>query len=180
LEVEYVIERTGQPWEAKVFSSGKEVAEIRRGKEGGFVLSIAADGEWTLSPRVHGEIRPFSMKATRTGARGREDGTSELTIRDHVFFHGGICYMLTNAAEGRPLREYLSGAKYICRLENAPVSDLEKVDQVTRSALRRYRGKAVGEMAGLGTKGHRVSLSSELADVGLPLAAASYLLYASA
>jgi hypothetical protein len=179
LETEYVVQRTGHPWEARVISSGRQVAEIRKGEGADFILDVAANGVWTLSPRVHGEIRPFSMKATRSHGGGGTDSMSELTVRDNIFLHDGKCYMLTNAAEGRPLKQFLSGAKYICRLENFSVSDLEDVDHVTRSTLRKYRGKAVGELKGIGNKGHVVKLSEELADVGLLLAAVSYLLYAS-
>jgi hypothetical protein len=69
-------------------------------------------------------------------------------------------------------------------LNNFPYSKLSEVDHqhyTLRDKIKRLRGTPVGEASGLGTenRGHRVKLDSELDDIGLFIAAISYLLYAS-
>jgi hypothetical protein len=181
--VEYLVTRTGRPGDAKIFASGEEVAEIQKG-EGQTCVMKTKDGETLiLSRTVNGEVRPFSLEMTALksgGAHAGEGGISAFTIRDHLFEHHGKIYMLTNSPEGRPLREFLLGKRYICRLDNFPFSRLAEMDHETRSRLRRFRGVPVGEMDGIGTEGHHVRLSEELEDIGMPLAAACYLLYSTA
>lgn len=93
--------------------------------------------------------------------------------------------MLASHPEDKSWNEYVnSSIKYICRLDDFPYSELSEVDYhhyTLRDKIKRFRGKVVGEASGLGTeeRGHRVRLDSELEDVGLFIAAISYLLYAS-
>jgi hypothetical protein len=87
--------------------------------------------------------------------------------------------MFTNHPEGRPWHQYLSGPRYISRLDNFPYSDLAEVDHHLKHRLKRFRGVPVGEASGLGTHGHHVKVEKELEDVGLIIAASSYLLYST-
>jgi hypothetical protein len=61
-------------------------------------------------------------------------------------------------------------------------SQIEHAHYTLRDKIKRFRGKSVGEASGLGIEeyGHRIRLDSELEEVGLFIAAISYLLYASA
>jgi hypothetical protein len=176
---EYVI-RGSKPWDAKIFLEGEEIAKISKGEDLTSKL-ISKDGhEWILTNNVHSEFRPFSISVLDSN-KGKADATREvLTIRDHVFKHKGKFYMLTNHPEGRPWHEYLSGPRYICRLDNFPYSDLREVDHHTKHKLRRFRGVAVGEATGLGISSHHVKLAKELQDIGLFIAAASYMIYCTA
>jgi hypothetical protein len=176
MPVEYTIRRTGKTYEAVISSEGKEVASISAGEGLTRTLEAAGDGSWRLDPRVHGEVRPFSMNVT--AAEG--DAEPVLTIRNHVFRHGGKFYMLTGIPEDLPPANHMLGGRYICRLDRFPFHDLETIDGETWGRLKRQRGPAVGEIDGLGLEGHRVKLSEELQGIGLQLAAASYLLYSTA
>jgi hypothetical protein len=61
LDSEYVIQGS-KPWDAKVFLDGKQIAEIKKGENMSFKLISSTDGhEWTLTNKVHGEFRPFSI-----------------------------------------------------------------------------------------------------------------------
>jgi hypothetical protein len=173
LLVEYIVRRSGRPWEAKVEEEGRLVGEIKKGDGRDFVLEILSDGRWTMSPGEKGSVRPFSLYAK--GPAG--DDSQVLVIRDRIFYHKGKCYVLLSRVEGTPLRDQL-GKKYICRVDSPP--ELDEEDRVSMTELRRARGEVVGELGGFGTQGHRVKLSKELEDVGLPLAAASYLMLATA
>ncbi len=174
--LELVIKRRGKPWEAAIFDAGKEVASIDRKAVHDFLVSSADGRVWELTSSVHGERRPFSMRASRIG--GPEE--SAFTIRDNLLQHHGRFYVLGGKPEGRPLGDLLFGRRYICRLDGFPFADLGEVDGATWSRLKRFRGPAVGELDGIGTEGHSVRLSGELEDIALPLAASSYLLYSTA
>lgn len=181
--VDYLVKRTDGPSDAKIFVSGEEAGEVRKGEGPTYVVKTKGVDRWILSRRVHGEIRPFSLEVTaleNKQAHGEERGAASFTIRNHLFEHDGKVYMLTSSPEGRPLREILLGKRYICRLDNFPIPRLTEMDHESWSKLRRFRGVPVGEMEGIGTEGHHVRLFEELEDIGLPLAAACYLLYSTA
>jgi hypothetical protein len=57
-----------------------------------------------------------------------------------------------------------------------------KHHQSLRHKLKRFRGVPVGEASGLGAapEGHKVKVNDELDDIGLFIAATSYLMFASA
>lgn len=173
---EYLVKRTGQPWDAVIYLAGSQVGSIRKGDNLSYVLASKDGREWKMEARVHGEVRPFSLAIFADGSHPSD----VLTISDHLFKHKGKFYMLTNSPEGRPLADFALGKRYICRLDNFPFSDLREVDHETKGRIDRYRGVPVGEMDGLGTEGHKVTLSAELEDIGLQLSAASYLIYATA
>ena len=154
------------------------MAEIRHERGETYALAASDGVEWTLSSRVDGEVRPFSM--TVTGTDGSGAGVAVLTIRDHLFIHGSKFYMVGGIPRERHAGEFLRGTRFICRLDNFPFLSLAEVDHETKSRLRRYRGEAVGEFGGLGRNGHRVEVADELEKIGMPLAAACYLLYSSA
>ena len=175
---EYVI-KGAKPWESKIFSHDEEIAEIKKGDGASFKL-ISKDGrQWTITNRVHGEIRPFSLTVLQDQNGGKEANKEVFTIREHLFKYRDKFYMLTNHPEGRPWHEYLSGPRYISRLDNFPYSDLSEFDHHIRHRLKRFRGVQVGEALGLGIQGHRVKVDIELEDIGLLIAACSYLLYST-
>ena len=82
--------------------------------------------------------------------------------------------------EGKHWNEYLSGPRYISRLDNFPYSDLKEIDHHIKHKLRRFRGVQVGEVSGLGLQGHHVKVDKELEVIGLLIAASSYLIYSTA
>jgi hypothetical protein len=128
---EYVI-IAPRPWEAKIFLDqvhGEEVAEIKKGEDQkSFKLIRKNDGlMWTLTNKVHGEFRPFSI-AVLNQNRDNDINKEVLTIREHLFKYGGKFYMLTNHPEGKHWNEYLSGIRYISRLDNFPYSTLIDID----------------------------------------------------
>lgn len=191
---EFIVRKGPKQWQAKIFSGGEEIAEIDKGEDLGFRLVSHKDGiEWLLTNRVHGERRPFSfsVRKARKKSHGIDDGDNYLgneifVIRDQLFKHNGKFYMLANHPEDKSWNEYVNNSvKYIGRLDDFPYSELSEVDHkhyTLRDKIKRFRGKPVGEASGLGMEesGHRVKLDSELEDVGLFIAAISYLLYASA
>jgi hypothetical protein len=191
---EFIVRKGPKQWQAKIFSGGEEIAEIDKGEGLGFRLVSHKDGiEWLLTNRVHGERRPFSfsVRKARKKSHGIDDGDNDLgneifVIRDQLFKHSGKFYMLANHPEDKSWNEYVNNSvKYIGRLDDFPYSELSEVDHkhyTLRDKIKRFRGKPVGEASGLGMEesGHRVKLDSELEDVGLFIAAISYLLYASA
>jgi hypothetical protein len=172
---EFAVKRTGKTSDATIRRGGEEVATLRSSGESRFALESARGGAWDLNPRVQGEIRPFSMNVTSS----EDSGKPVLTIRNHVFFHGGRAYMLTGVPEDVKPADHLLGKRHINRLGQFPFSSLEEIDPETWGRLRMHRGVAVGTIEGLGIEEFRVALSEELQDVGLPLAAASYLLYST-
>lgn len=180
LDLEYIINGP-KPGQAKIISEGEEVAEIKKGEDQRNFKLITKDGaEWTLTRNLHGEFRPFSISVLDQNKHKEEADREVLTIREHLFKHRGKFYMLTNHPEGKHWNEYLSGPRYISRLDNFPYSDLAELDHHIRHRLRRYRGVQVGEASGLGIHGHHVKVDKELEDIGLLLAASSYLLYSTA
>lgn len=177
-------------WEAKVFSeSGEEVAEIKKGEGPEFKLLSKKDNrEWVLTNRIDGEHRRFSLAVWEAGKKEPHDKDAPLMIRDNIFKHNGKFYMLANHPEGKSWHNYVqSPVRYISRLDNFPYSDISEMDedkhhQSLRQKIKRFRGVPVGEASGLGAapEGHNIKVNDELDDIGLFLAASSYLMYASA
>lgn len=161
---------------AIVSSDGKDVATMRPLASGGFELEMASGGEWTLGPRVKGEVRPFSLEIAPLGS----PPTQTLTIRSHVFQYGGRFYMMKGTPEDVHPRDHVLGERHIIRLSKFPFSSLDEVDRETWGRLGRLRGESVGKIGGLGVEGHTVELSDELEGIGVLLAAASFLLYSAA
>jgi hypothetical protein len=161
-----------RPWEAKILldrDGGEEIAEIKKGEDQkSFKLIRKKDGhEWILTKNVHGEFRPFSISVPNQSKDNIGDTNKEvLTIREHLFKYRDKFYMLTNHPEGKHWNEYLSGPRYISRLDNFPYSDLTEIDPHIKHKLRRFRGTPVGEASGLGTHGHHVKVDKELEDIG--------------
>lgn len=175
---EYVI-KGSKPREAKIFLNGEQIAEIKKGENLTFKLICTDDHEWLLTQKVHGEFRPFSISILEQNKGGKGVGAEVLTIREHLFKYRGQFYMLTNHPEGRHWNEYLRGPRYISRLDNFPYPDLTDLDDHIRHRLRRFRGVPVGEASGLGLHSHHVKVDKELEDIGLFIAASSYLIYSS-
>ena len=170
----YSVKRAGRTSDAVIKQGHKVVATLRGEGEALFRLESAAGEGWLLNPRVHGEIRPFSMAVTKSSPK-----EPVLTIRNHVFFHDGKAYILTAIPADVHPAEHVLGRRHVSRLDKFPFSRLEDVDLQTWGRLRLLRGVSVGTIDGLGTDEFRVDLSEELQDVGLPLSAASYLLYST-
>jgi hypothetical protein len=179
---------------AKIFSEdGKEeIAEIEKG--GGEqqleykLMSKRDNHEWVLTNKIDGEHKPFSFSVME--AEKQKEGQTDtilLTVRDNVFKHDGKFYMLANHPAGKSWHNHInSSVRYISRLDNFPYSNVSEMDankhhQNLRHKLKRFRGVPVGEASGLGAtpEGHHVKLNDELDDIGLFLAAISYLIYAS-
>ena len=197
---EFTIRRGPTKWNARIFSeNGEEIAEILKGEGLEFKLISQKDNrKWVLTNKIDGQHRRFSFsvreveaKEANTGEqRGKEkEGDPPLlTIQDNIFMHNGKFYMLANHPEGKSWHNYVnSPVRYISRLDNFPYSNVSEMDenkhhQNLRHKLKRFRGVPVGEASGLGAtpEGHHVKVSDELDDIGLFLAATSYLMYASA
>ena len=171
----YSVRRAGRPSDAVIWREGEKVATLHGEGNLQVRLESTAKESWVLDPRVHGEVRPFSMNVTTSGP----DGEAVLTIRNHVFFHNSKAFMLTSIPEDVHPGEHFFGKRHINRLERFPFSRLEDIDLQTWGRLRRQRGVSVGTFDGLGVDEFRVSLSRDLEDIGLPLSAASYLLYSA-
>jgi len=200
LSSEFTIKKGSTHWDAKIFSkNGEEIAAITKGEGLEFKLISRKDNrEWALTNKVDGQHRRFSFSVNvvekkgenRTKGRGPtiEDTNALFTIKDNIFVHNGKFYMLANHPEGKSWHNYVnSPVRYISRLDNFPysnVSDMEenKHHQNLRHKLKRFRGVPVGEAFGLGVTpdGHQVKVNDELDDIGLFIAAASYLMFASA
>jgi hypothetical protein len=186
----FTVKKGPSQWEAKVFSDeGKEVAEIRKGEGPEFRMQNKKDNrEWVLTNKIDGEHRRFSFSVTEAKKEDGGEGPALLTIRDGIFKHNGRFYMLANHPEGKPWRDYVtSPIRYISRLDSFPhldesEMDREKHDQRLRQKVKRFRGVPVGEASGLGAtpEGHSVKVDDELDDIGLFIAATSYLMYATA
>ena len=173
--------RGPRPGEAKIFLDDEEIAKIKNGEDRKSFKLIRKDGStWILTNNIDGEFRPFSITVLEQ-TKGKDDANREvLTIREHLFKHREKFYMLTNHPEGKHWNEYLSGPRHISRLDNFPYTELAELDHHIRHRLRRFRGIPVGEASGLGIDGHHVRVDKELEDIGLLIAASSYLLYATA
>jgi hypothetical protein len=194
LTSEFTIKKGPTQWEAKIFSeNGKEVAEIKkRGEQSEFrLLSKNDNREWVLTNKIDGEHRRFSFsirEVEKQQEQGQREKDALLTVRDNIFKHNGMFYMLANHPEGKSWHNYVNNpVRYISRLDNFPYSDVSEVDenkhhQNLRHKIKRFRGVPVGEASGLGTtpEGHHVKVNDELDGIGLFLAATSYLMYASA
>ena len=203
---EFTIKKRGPTqWDARIFSeNGEEVAEIIKGEGFDFKLISQKDNrEWVLTNKIDGQHRRFSFSVrevqkkekeevnageSRRKGEGKGERNPLLIIHDNIFVHNGKFYMLANHPEGKSWHNYVnSPVRYISRLENFPYSNVSEMDenkhhQNLRDKLKRFRGVPVGEASGLGAtpEGHRVKVNDELDDIGLFLAATSYLLYASA
>jgi hypothetical protein len=194
LTSEFTIKKGPTQWEAKIFSeNGKEVAEIKkRGEQSEFrLLSKNDNREWVLTNKIDGEHRRFSFsirEVEKQQEQGQREKDALLTVRDNIFKHNGMFYMLANHPEGKSWHNYVNNpVRYISRLDNFPYSDVSEVDenkhhQNLRHKIKRFRGVPVGEASGLGTtpEGQHVKINDELDGIGLFLAATSYLMYASA
>src|SRR5579875_538665 len=151
-------------------TSGKTVALLSRNSTGDYELTRVdgSQGDKSVllfSRRVDGEMRPFSLLVS-------EGGIQVLKIRERIFSHGGKLYIISNVPESKSRESYLAGPKYISRVDN-----LGSVDIMITRAERRLRGTHVGEISGIGSRGHRVKIEApELHDVALPLAVASYII----
>jgi hypothetical protein len=141
---------------------------------------------------VHGQRRPFSYAVLKTVQKTPDDGGKEIqtgqevfVVREQLFKHNGKFYMLASHPEGKSWTDYVnSSTRYVSRLDSFPYSNLSDIDHEhykLRHKIKRFRGTPVGEATGLGQDegGHRLRLDNELADIGLFIAAISYLLYAS-
>ncbi len=183
MSIDYVVKQEKSPREAKVFENGKEAGQLRNEGKGAFELVSNDNRVWILTNKVDGEFRPFSMivrpKASGTAHSIKQEEPCTLKIRDHLFHHNGNFYMFGSIPEGKPYKEFIIGRRFICRLTNFPFSDIDEIDVETRSRLRILRGLPVGEMYGIGSAGFHVQIENELDDIGLPLAASSYLIYST-
>jgi hypothetical protein len=195
LTSEFIVKKGPRQWDAKIFSEdGKEIAELEKGEEQQqleFRLFSKKDShEWALTNKIDGEHKrfSFSIKEIENQEGGRREKDALLTVRDNIFEHNGNFYMLANYPEGKSWHNHInSPVRYISRLDNFPYSDVSEMDenkhhQNLRQKLKRFRGVSVGEASGLGVnpEGHHVKVNDELDDIGLFLAAISYLIYASA
>jgi hypothetical protein len=153
-------------------------AELKKINKERYDLS-EQDREWFLSRRVDGEVSPFSIAAFGTTRKDHKDAREVLKIEDHLFMHNGNFYLLGGIPEGGQPSNHLVGSKYICRLTNFPFSHPDEVDAQTKHRLKKHRGVPVGEFYGLGSKGFHIILEDEVGDIGLPLAASTYLIYSS-
>ncbi len=196
----FTIKRGPSRWNARIFSeNGEEIAQIIKGEDPQFkLISKTENREWVLTNRIDGQHRRFSFSVTEAEkkqtakaeeATGKEkEAHALLIIQDNIFMHNGKFYMLANHPESKSWQDYVnSPVRYISRLDNFPYSNVSEMDenkhhQDLRQKLKRFRGVPVGEASGLGAtpEGHRVKVNDELDDIGLFLAATSYLMYASA
>lgn len=187
---EFTVRKGPAQWQARIFSeSGSEVAEIDKEDQIGFRLRSKKDNHhWILTNRIGGEHRRFSFAVMDAGAQKDGEKQALLMVRDNIFKHNGRFYMLANQPEGKSWSDYVnSPVRYISRLDNFPYSDVSEMEgnrdhQNLRHKIKRFRGVPVGEATGLGaaSEGHHVKVNDELDDIGLFLAATSYLMYASA
>jgi hypothetical protein len=191
--LEFVVKKEPEQGGAMIFSESKMVAEIKKDDRGTRLVNPKDRLEWKLSNKVDGEYTPFSYSVRKSKSTpdtgGEEDDSAKdevFVVHDQLFKHKGSFYMLANFPKGKLWTEHVrSPVRYISRLDGFPYPDLSKVDyqdRDLRDKTKRLRGVAVGEASGLGIEegGHHVRLDSELDDVGLFVAAISYLIYASA
>jgi hypothetical protein len=178
---EYVIVHS-EGKSAKILQDNKERGMLKKTDSHG-IFDLESKGEatqkenWKLTSKVDGEVRPFSIVCYKVGSKGHEE--LDLKIKDHIFSHGNDFYSIGEAVPvGASPRDSISGSKFICRLVNFPFSKIEDVDWETKHRMKRHRGIPVGEIHGLGADGYHVKIyGNELSDIGLPLAASTYLLY---
>ena len=197
---EFTIKRGPAQWHARIFSeNGEEIAEIMKGEGLEFkLISQKENREWVLTNKVDDQHRRFSfsvreaekkeVKAGERRGKEEEEDNALLIVQDNIFMHNGKFYMLANHPEGKSWHNYVNNpVRYISRLDNFPYSSVSEMDenkhhQNLRHKLKRFRGVPVGEASGLGAtpEGHHVKVNDELDDIGLFLAATSYLMYATA
>ena len=184
LSTEYILKQTASTKDARVYQNENEVGRLLVEGKGLFKLIGFENQSWRLCNKVDGEVRPFSMIVYVSGtAEYLAPNTPEeeyvLKLKDHLFQHNGSFYSLGGIPEGRPAKDHIIGSKTICRLVNFPFSHIEEVDQETKHHLKKFRGIYVGEFFGLGPTGFHVKLDNELYEIGLPLAASTYILYST-
>jgi len=172
--IEYVVIRTDGPHRAEISQEGKIVAHLEEDGNLDSVLTTIDAKNYYFSPRVDGKINPFSS-TIELGNGSRE---TILKILGHLFAYGGNLYIIGGIPEGKSPRD-IGQTKFICRLVNFPYSEVDQIDVHVREKLGRHRGVEVGELSGLGRRGHKVTLAPELEQIGLPLAVACYLLYST-
>ena len=155
METEYIVKRTGDPGDAVIQKEGEIIGDIHR-INGFFVVLDRTNGMiFKLTPRVDGEVRPFSMIAYETGGGNQEagnriDGKEVLKIKNNLFWHRGNIYMINSLPEGKLPRDHIAGSRFISRLVNFPYKSHQEIDPETWERLRRHRGQQVGELSGLG------------------------------
>jgi len=184
LSIEYILKQTASPKDAIIYQNESEVGRLLVEGKGLFKLIGIENQSWRLCNKVDGEVRPFSIIVYVSGtAEYLAPNTPEeeyvLKIKDHLFQHKGSFYSLGGIPEGRPAKDHLIGSKTICRLVNFEFSHIDHVDQETKHHLKRFRGIYAGEFFGLGSSGFHVKLENDLNDIGLPLAASTYLTYST-
>lgn len=178
--IDYTV-RSGGSGITEISLDDEIVGEIKKGEDSTFILTAKDGNRWILSPKIKGVIQPFSMTTEREvmDKSGNTKKVELLTIDHHLFQHKNNFYMINIAPEGVPMKEIILGKKYICRLNKPLSSQLSNIEHHDKSKLRWLRGIPVGELDGLGTDGHRVRLSNELEDIGLPLVASCHLMHSS-
>ena len=190
---EFVIKKSPKESEAIIYLGKDRIAKIEKNEGFTFKLITYKDKqEWVLSNLVHGQRRPFSYAVLRTiqkipDDRGKEIQTGQevFVVREQLFKHNGKFYMLASHPEGKSWEDYVnSSTRYVSRLDSFPYSNLSDIDHEhykLRHKIKRFRGTPVGEATGLAQDegGHHLRLDNELDEIGLFIAAISYLLYAS-
>lgn len=178
--IDYTV-RSGGSGITEISIGDEIVGEIKKGEDSTFILSTKSGNRWILSPKIKGEIQPFSMTVEQEvmNKNGYTKKVELFIIDHHLFQHNNKFYMINIVPEGMPMRETILGKQYICRLNKPLSSQLSNIKHQDKSKLRWLRGIPVGELDGLGTDGHRVRLSDELEDIGLPLVASCHLMHSS-
>jgi hypothetical protein len=195
LALEFIVKRESKQWNAKILSNNEIIAEVKKGEGPDFRLIQPQDGrEWVLTNKIDKEHRRFSFSVRNIENKKQGNGGDTVfTVLDHIFKHNGKYYMLACNPQGKLWQEYVdANIRYICRLDNFPFPDMTEGGAGSedgglqhhdlRQKQKRFRGVPVGETSGLAIEelGHRVKVDKELEDVGLFLAAISYLMHASA
>jgi hypothetical protein len=180
LSIEYIVKQTASQEDAIIYLDQREVGRLHVEGKGMFRLLGNENQSWIINNKVDGEVRPFSVIVVTGINKNLASKVTEeeyvLKIKDHLFQHNGSFYSLGGIPEGRPAKAHLIGSKIICRLVNFPFLHIDLVDQETKHQRKRYRGVYAGEFFGLGSSGFHVKLENELNDIGLTLAASSYLI----
>lgn len=176
--LEYILKSSQNPLEAIIFHNNVKVGEIKVRDDFSVFLIDKGGNKWILDKKVYEEVRPFSIEVTKDEGGIKSDVV--FTILEHLFKHKNSFYMLTNHPEGKKWSDSLTGPKYIGRLDNFPFSELREIDQITLRKLRRfYRGAMVGEITCSDIHDIVIKINDELIEIGLILAACSYVLYSS-
>jgi hypothetical protein len=163
-----------EPEVARIFSKQQQIGELRNVAKGLFRLTDEAKS-WLLNRKIDGTLLPFSMLISE-----ERDSKEILKVKDHLFPYNAYFYMIGGIPESQNPKDHLRGYKYIIRITNFPHTQHEQIDEETLSRLKRHRGVPVGRIHGLGSKGFYLKIEDELKDIGLPLAAATYLMYSTA